>query len=123
MSNAYQAYGAQQRQALGGRMGEAHAFTDAARLLHDARTSGDRRAAVKALKQNLNLWTQLQAELSQPNHPMSAALKANLLRLSVFVDRRTMEALADPNPDLLEALVDINRQLAQGQMEQSAPSP
>lgn len=119
MSDAYQAYGAQQRKA-GGRMGEAQTFTEAARALHEARTSGDRAAMVKALKQNLNLWTQLQAELSQPDHKMSDSLRANLLKLSVFVDRRTIEALADPNPALLEALVDINRQVAQGQMSRGS---
>jgi len=123
MSNPYQAYGARQRQALDGRMAEAHAFTEAARLLHDARTSGNRAAVVKALKHNLNLWTQLQAEISQPGHKMSEGLRANLLQLSVFVDRRTIEALSDPNPDLLEALVEINRQLAQGQMTPSPESP
>lgn len=123
MSNAYQAYGARQSQAMGGRMGEAHAFTEAARLLHDARTAGDRAAAVKALKNNLNLWTQLQAELSQPDHKMSDGLRTNLLQLSVFVDKRTMEALADPNPDLLEALVEINRQVAQGQMAATETTP
>ena len=101
-------------------MGEAHTFTDAARQLHEARTSGDRAAAVKALKNNLNLWTQVQAELSQPDHKMSADLRANLLRLSVFVDRQTMQALADPDPALLDALVEINRQIAQGQMAPAA---
>lgn len=123
MSNAYQAYGTQQRQALGGRMAEAHAFTEAARDLHDARVSADRAKAVQALKRNLNLWTQLQAEISQPDHPMSPDLKRNLLQLSVFVDRRTIEALADPDPAMLDALVEINRQLAQGQMAENPETP
>jgi len=116
MSNAYQVYGAQQKQALTGRLGEAHSFTDAARCLHDAKTAGDRPAMIRALKHNLNLWTHVQVELSADSHPMSAELRADLLRLSVFVDKRTAQALADPDPSLLDALIEIDRNMAQGQM-------
>lgn len=116
MSNAYQAYGAQQKQALTGRLGEAHAFTDAARRLHDAKELGDRPAMLRALKHNLNLWTHVQVELTADDHPMSDTLRADLLKLSVFVDRRTAEALADPDPALLDALIEIDRNMAQGQM-------
>ena len=118
MTNAYQAYGAQQQNALTGRTGEAHAFTEAARLLHEAKSS-DRRAVVNALKYNLSLWTQVQAEVSAPDHPMSQALRDDILSLSIFVDRRTVEALADADPALLDALIDINRNMAQGQMSQA----
>lgn len=127
MSDAYQtsgnaAYGAQQSKTLAGRVGEAHAFTESARLLHDAQSRSDRAAAVRALRHNLNLWTQVQAEISQPDHPMSPAVKNDILRLSVFVDRRTIEALANPDFALLDALVEINRNLAQGQLA-AAPGP
>ncbi len=116
MSDAYQAYGSQSQRALTGRLGEAHVFTEAARLLHDARGTNDRAALVRALKHNLNLWTHVQVELSADNHPMSESLKSDLLALSVFVDRRTAEAIADPDPALVDALVEINRNMAQGQM-------
>ncbi|MEQ8667282.1 MAG: flagellar biosynthesis regulator FlaF [Rhodospirillales bacterium] len=122
MTVAYQAYGAQQQNALGGRTGEAHAFAEAARRLHEAKDEG-RRAVIQALKHNLSLWTQVQAEVSAPDHPMSPALRDNILALSIFVDRRTVEAIADADPGLLDALIDINRGMAQGQMTPTATTP
>lgn len=121
MTDAHQAYGAQQQSALVGRTGEAHAFAEAARRLHEARQGGRRIDMVRALKHNLNLWTHVQAEVAAPDHPMSGELRDNIVGLSVFVDRRTIEALADPDPALLDALIDINRNMARGQM--APPSP
>ncbi len=74
----------------------------------------------EALRYNLRLWTLFQCELSQPNHEMVPELRRDLLRLSAFVDKRTFEIMADPTAGQLQALIDIDRNIAMGL---SAPSP
>lgn len=73
---------------------------------------GDRLYA--ALKYNQRIWTVFQAELERPENPLPKALKIDLLRLSLFIDRRTLEILADPKPEKLTILIEINRNIAAG---------
>jgi flagellar protein FlaF len=68
----------------------------------------------EALRFNLRLWTLFQCELSQSEHAMVPQLRRDLLRLSGFVDQRTFEIMADPQPDKLQSLVEINRNIAMG---------
>ncbi|MEJ5358207.1 MAG: flagellar biosynthesis regulator FlaF [Desulfobacterales bacterium] len=68
----------------------------------------------EALKYNQRIWTILQAELEKPENPLPQELKRNLLRLSLFIDRRTLEILADPRPEKLSILIEINRNIAAG---------
>ncbi len=118
MSNhAAQAYGVTTGMTLAGRSLEGRAFARAAQLLNDAREApDDRLKAVKALRFNHQLWTILQASLLESINDMDTALNDDLLKLSLFVDRRTAEALADADPVLLDALISINRDIAQGQL-------
>ena len=74
----------------------------------------------EALRFNLRLWTFFQSELAQPEHEMPAEVRANLLRLSAFVDRRTFQLMARPERAMLSALIDINRNLASGLAEHPA---
>jgi flagellar protein FlaF len=41
-------------------------------------------------------------------------LKRDLLRLSIFVDQRTLETLAHPSPEKLTILININHNIAAG---------
>jgi flagellar biosynthesis activator protein FlaF len=74
---------------------------------------------VEALRYNQRLWTLFQSELAQPANPLPGELKVNLLRLSAFIDKRTFEILAQPSPDKLKALIDINRNIAAGLAQHS----
>ena len=115
--HAAQAYGMTGGMALNGRTLEGQAFAHAAQRLNDAREdSHDRLKTVKALRFNHQLWTILQASLLDNTDGIDEALNTNLLSLSAFVDRRTAEALADDDPKLLDALILINRDIAQGQL-------
>ena len=67
-----------------------------------------------ALKFNQTFWTVLQADLASDANKLDDDLKTDLLSLSVFVDKQTIKALADPKPEHLDVLIDINRNLAQG---------
>jgi len=120
-NHATQAYGMTGGLALRGRTLEGRAFSRAAQLLNDAReTPDDRVLAIKALRFNHQLWTILQGSLledaSVSGSTMDASLHDNLLSLSLFIDRRTAEALTNADPALLDALISINRDIAQGQL-------
>jgi flagellar protein FlaF len=67
-----------------------------------------------ALKHNQRIWTILQAELEKPDNPLPVALKRNLLLLSLFIDKRTIETLAFPSPEKLTILININQNISAG---------
>ncbi len=67
-----------------------------------------------ALNYNQKVWTFFQAELSMEDNPLPEEIKRNLLALSMFVDRRTFEALAYPAPEKLDILININLNVSAG---------
>ena len=95
---------------------EAQALTRAAMLLDKARHSvnDDYAAYATALTFNQTLWTIFQADLAGNAKDLPGGLRDDLLALSLFVDRQTILALGDPNPKHLDALIEINRNLARG---------
>ena len=97
-------------------LAEAQALTKAAMLLDQARQSveHDYAAYATALTFNQTLWTIFQADLSGDANGLPDGLRDDLLALSLFVDRRTALALGDPRPKHLDALIEINRNLARG---------
>ncbi len=96
---------------------EWQAFAQAARMLSEARENPqNRRLVVEALRFNNHLWIELQASLAEPNDHLSREVMSNFLSLSLFVERRTDEAIASTDPSLLDALIDIDRNIAHGQM-------
>jgi len=67
-----------------------------------------------ALNYNQRVWTFFQAELTMEDNPLPEEIKRNLLSLSLFIDRRTFEALAYPAPEKLDILISINLNVAAG---------
>ncbi|MGE4281769.1 MAG: flagellar biosynthesis regulator FlaF [Magnetospirillum sp.] len=106
-----------QGSALSLRQGDSLAFTRAANALEQAAKNGDRTAREQALKRNQLLWTQVQRLLVPDSHPMPAKLRADMLSLSLFVDRQTVKALVSGEAEDMLALVDIDRQVAAGLLE------
>ena len=68
----------------------------------------------EALSYNQRVWTFFQAELAMEDNPLPDEVKRNLLALSAFVDRRCFETLAYPAPEKLDALININLNVAAG---------
>ena len=95
---------------------EAQALTRAPMLLAKARHSvnDDRAPYAPARPSNQTLWTIFQADLAGNAKDLPGGLRDDLLALSLFVDRQTILALGDPNPKHLDALIEINRNLARG---------
>jgi len=52
--------------------------------------------------------------LADPQNPLPRDLKITLLNLSRYVDKVSLRASAEYNPDLLNSLIDINKQIAAG---------
>ncbi len=118
---AYQAYGQSGKLGLSGRTLEAKVFTQAAQQLQDAidntqhNTVDNRNQVLEALRYNNRLWTIVQTAVSDPDSTLPQEVRANLISLSLFVDQRTREAIASPTPEMLDALVEINRNIAMAQ--------
>ena len=67
-----------------------------------------------ALRYNQALWGVFQAELISDRNMLPMDLRQNILTLSDFVDKRTFEVMACPEPEKLDILIKINRGLAEG---------
>ena len=65
-----------------------------------------------ALNYNQRIWTVLQAFALEETLPDQ--IKANLISLSIFVDKQTYKAMSDNDPKKLDVLININRQIAAG---------
>ena len=105
---------------LAGRELEAAVLNKAATLLEDVvghwQEDADHEQLDSALKYNQTLWSVFQAELMDEANPLPTNLRENILSLSSFVDRRTFEVMAYPEPGKLDILIKINRSLADGLM-------
>lgn len=116
--NALQAYDTAAKTTTSSRQLEASILFKAARQLQACKNDWDAPDTAtrlpEALRYNQRLWTVFQTALTRPDHPLDAQMRLNLLTISAFVDRRTFELLARPDPEKVQALIDINRNLATG---------
>jgi flagellar protein FlaF len=118
------AYAQTQKSGLSPREVEAMAFTKAALLLDEARNNvDDYDNYASALKFNQLLWTIIQADIVDKENTLPDHLKANILSLSLFVDKQTIKALADTKAKHLEVLININKNLAEGLMAKQPLQP
>ena len=109
------AYAQQQKRNLSPREVEAMAFTKAALMLEDAKkVSNNINEYSKALRFNHLLWTIIQADLTDPENQLPPEIKANVMSLSIFVDKQTTKALRSSVPTDLDVLININRNRAAG---------
>ena len=67
-----------------------------------------------ALRYNQRLWSIFQADLCSDDSPLPKDLRLNLLTLGSFVDRQIFAILADPVPEKLQSIIDVNLGLAAG---------
>ena len=112
-----QAYAQTQKSSMAPREVEAMAFTKAALMLEEAKNNtDDYDSYASALKFNQLLWTIIQADIVDKENELPAQLKANILSLSIFVDKQTVKALADTKTRHIDSLININKNLAEGLM-------
>jgi flagellar biosynthesis activator protein FlaF len=63
---------------------------------------------------NRKLWTFFLSSVTSNENPLPAEIRRNVANLGLFVCKHTMAILADPKPENLGALININREIAAG---------
>ena len=113
-----QAYESVDKSTMSGREIEAAVLTKAARKLKECRDNwetNDRNEKLDiALKFNQRIWSIFQSELVREDNPLPKKLKVDILSLSAFIDRRIFEIMAQPSPEKLKIIIDINNNIAAG---------
>jgi flagellar biosynthesis activator protein FlaF len=116
-SNTLKNYQEVEKATLSGRETEARVLTKAAQKLLDCQRrwkDGHFEELDAALKFNQKVWSIFQGELSKPENPLPTQVKADLLRLSGFIDRRIFETMSFPSSDKLDIIIKINQNIAAG---------
>lgn len=93
---------------------EGRALLESARRLAGAQKTADNDQILTIVRLNWRLWTIFQAELTAPECQVPTEIRQNMLNLCNFVDKRTVEIIAKPTPELLNVLISINRNVAAG---------
>jgi len=93
---------------------EAWALTETARRIAEAQRRQDADAFLEAIRLNWRLWTIFQAEIAGDDSPLPQELRQNMLSLCNFVDKTTVEIIADPVMSKADILITVNRHLAAG---------
>lgn len=97
---------------------DAAALAQAAYVLDQAKQDlGDADLCERALKYNQLLWSIIQADVAKKDNDLPDELKANLMSLSIFVDRQTTKALANSTEEVFDSLININLNISEGLME------
>lgn len=93
---------------------EAWALTEAARRMSEAQRRNDGDAFLDAVRLNWRLWTIFQAEIAGDANQLPLELRQNMLSLCNFVDKTTVDIIAEPVPTKADILITVNRHLAAG---------
>jgi flagellar protein FlaF len=103
---------------MSGREIEAAALTRCVLLLSECRDNWDapdrEDKLNEALRINQRVWSILQGELTQGDNPLPKKLKEDLLSLSIFIDKRTIQIMACQEPEKVNVLININLNIAAG---------
>jgi flagellar protein FlaF len=120
MSAAQQlaAYNTVQKITSSGREIEALVLTRAAQKLADVKNNWDApdrdTKLDEALRNNQMIWSVFQGELMKADNPLPKKLRQDILSLSLFIDKRSFEVMAQPAPEKLDVIINLNLSLAAG---------
>lgn len=108
------------KETLSGNALESSVLIRAAQKLRDCQEhwdAEDRETQFKeALRFNQMIWSIFQGELSREENPLPVELKQQLLTLSAYIDKTIFEVMANPIPEKLTTLIQINQNIAAGLM-------
>jgi flagellar biosynthesis activator protein FlaF len=68
----------------------------------------------EALLYNRKLWTIFLSSVTDAENPLPAEIRQNVANLGLFVMNQTLSVMTDPQPDRLNSLISINREVAAG---------
>lgn len=66
------------------------------------------------LSRNEKLWTIFAEEMQKEDTGLDMAIRNNIANLGVYVFKRSMQIRAEPSPEKLDVLININRNIAAG---------
>lgn len=116
--NPVDTYTTMQKETLDGRELEASVLTRAGIMLKNVQDNWEApdrgEKLFEAIKFNQKVWSFFQAELSDPENPLPSILRQDILNLSIFVDKRLFEVLANPDKEKLSIVIDIDFNIAAG---------
>lgn len=72
------------------------------------------RESGEILEYNQKLWQFFVNAMKNEEHPLPQDIKNNIATLGLFVFKRTLEVLIDTKPEKIQALIEINRNIATG---------
>lgn len=109
-----QAYQRAAEQAEGPKQTEFRLFGVVTRALVDAAQKDETELSsrMRALHWNRRLWTALANDCANPDNRLPMELRANIISLSIWVDKYTSKVMRDQDP--IQPLIDINRIIMQG---------
>ena len=118
-----QAYQRAAEQAEGPKQTEFRLFGVVTRALMDAaqKDVAERNSRMRALHWNRRLWTTLAADCANPDNRLPMQLRANIISLSIWVDKHTSDVMQ--KQAAIQPLIDVNRIIMQGLSGQMAGSP
>lgn len=73
-----------------------------------------------ALLYNRTLWTIFATSVTEGESPLPKEIRQNIANLAIFIFKRTVEVQATPAPELLDSLININRQIAAGLLQKAS---
>ena len=96
---------------------EIRALIKTASALNDVKENWDinnKENLNKALDKNRKLWSILASAMQEEDCPQPLEIKQNIINLANFIFKRTTEVIANPAPEKLEILININMNIARG---------
>jgi flagellar protein FlaF len=95
---------------------EAKALWKAIRKLQDAKTNWDpaNEELNAALAFNRKLWSIFVAAALKDDSPQPVEVRQNIVNIGAFIFTRTVDIQIEPTPQKLDALIEINRNIAAG---------
>lgn len=79
--------------------------------------------AGETLEYNQKLWQFFVNAMKNEEHPLPREIKNNIATLGLFVFKRTLEVMIDTKPGKIQALIEINRNIAAGLMTKPKAEP
>ncbi len=116
MSNPAQAYGNMAKLGNDPRELEANLLLRAASQLQKLRDNWEPRSKeiLPALHFNRQLWSIFATSVTGGDSELPLEIRQNLANLSLFVFKQTLEVQTSSDPQKLDSLININRQIAAG---------
>ena len=112
MNTQYAAYQKVERTILSDRRVQARILRHAAYILTNSKNTEEFNIA---LRYNLQFWTLIQADCLEETCMLPKELQANLLSLSIYMDKNTFKLMIDPTLDsIIDSIVLINNNVAKG---------